>query len=122
MRPKACRGLAGVIALGFFLAGCSSEPTPPNPTPPGNGTTPQGGPAPTFTLAWSEYPSWSVFGVASDKGLIDGKKGEQGRLEKKWGVDIELQLLQYEPCITAYQSKTSDAVCVTNMDVLNPAL
>src|SRR5205807_4554173 len=26
--------------------------------------------APTFTLAWSEYPSWSVFGVARDEGLL----------------------------------------------------
>ncbi len=77
---------------------------------------------PTFSLAWSEYPSWSVFGVAHEKGLINGDQGKLGRLEEKWGVDLKLELLEYEPCINAYQAKNCDAVCITNMDVLNPAL
>jgi NitT/TauT family transport system substrate-binding protein len=77
---------------------------------------------PTFSLAWSEYPSWSVFGVASEKGLINGEKGKLGTLEKKWGVDIELKLLDYDGCINAYTTKAADAVCVTNMDALNPSL
>jgi NitT/TauT family transport system substrate-binding protein len=76
---------------------------------------------PVFTLAWSEYPSWSVFGVASDLGLINGKKGGLGSIEKKWGVDIELKLLEYDPCISLYQTKGCDAVCIANLDVLNPA-
>ena len=29
--------------------------------------------APSFSLAWSEYPSWSVFGVANELKLIDRK-------------------------------------------------
>ena len=45
---------------------------------------------PSFSLAWSEYPSWSVFGVADVTGIINGKKGELGPVEEKWGVDIEL--------------------------------
>jgi len=77
---------------------------------------------PVFKLAWSEYPSWSVFGVASDLGLIDGREGKQGALEKRWGVDIVLNLLDYDPCIQAYASKTVDAVCITNIDVLPPAM
>jgi NitT/TauT family transport system substrate-binding protein len=77
---------------------------------------------PTFTLAWSEYPSWSVFGVAADKGLINGKEGKLGSIEKKWNVHIKLQLLDYEKCMDNYGAKTSDAVCITNMDVLNPSL
>ena len=36
----------------------------------GAGTTTAG----TFSLAWSEYPSWSVFGVAHSEGLIDKKE------------------------------------------------
>jgi ABC-type nitrate/sulfonate/bicarbonate transport system substrate-binding protein len=76
----------------------------------------------TFTLAWSEYPSWSVFGVASEKGLINGDKGKLGKLEEKWGVDIELKLLDYDGCINAYASKACDAACLTNMDTLSPAL
>ncbi len=128
MKPKDVRGLIFTVTLGFFLAGCGdTREAAPGNTPAGKSatgavTTTPSGPAPVFTLAWSEYPSWSVFGVASDRGLIDGKKGKQGRLEEKWGVNIELQLLQYDPCITAYQSKASDAVCITNMDVLNPSL
>ena len=31
--------------------------------------------APAFTLSWSEYPSWSVFGVAEANGLIDKEEG-----------------------------------------------
>jgi len=77
---------------------------------------------PSFTLAWSEYPSWSVFGVAAEKGLINGEKGKLGRIEEKWGVDIVLKEADYDPCITMYNSLATDAVCVTNMDVLNPAL
>ena len=29
---------------------------------------------PTFSLAWSEYPSWSVFGVADVQGILNGKE------------------------------------------------
>jgi NitT/TauT family transport system substrate-binding protein len=78
--------------------------------------------APTFSLAWSEYPSWSIFGVAHELGLINGKKGEMGRLEKKWGVDIELRELDYDSCIQQYQAGTVDAACLTNIDVLAPCL
>ena len=46
---------------------------------------------------WSEYPSWSVFGVADLTGIINGKKGELGPIEKKWGVDIELKEAEYDP-------------------------
>ena len=79
------------------------------------------GKPPVFKLAWSEYPSWSVFGVASELGLIDGREGKQGALEKKWGVDVVLELLEYDPCIQKYSSKSCDAVCVTNIDILAPA-
>ena len=50
-----------------------------------------GGKLPVFSLAWSEYPSWSVFGVASELGLINGEAGKVGPIEQKWGVDIELK-------------------------------
>ncbi len=77
---------------------------------------------PSFSLAWSEYPSWSTFGVAHELGLINGKKGEMGSMEKKWNVDIELKEAEYDPCIMMYGAGKCDAVCITNMDVLNPAL
>ena len=77
---------------------------------------------PSFSLAWSEYPSWSAFGVADEVGLIDGEKGELGPIEKKWGVDIVLKEAEYDPCLTLYASGQIDAVCITNMDILSPGL
>jgi NitT/TauT family transport system substrate-binding protein len=76
---------------------------------------------PSFSLAWSEYPSWSVFGVADATGIINGKKGELGPLEEKWGVDIELKEAEYDPCLAMYGAGQCDAVCITNMDILSPA-
>jgi ABC-type nitrate/sulfonate/bicarbonate transport system substrate-binding protein len=75
---------------------------------------------PAFSLAWSEYPSWSVFGVAQEKGLI-GKNGE-GTIEKKYGIKINLRQADYDACITLYGNGTVDANCQTNIDSLSPAL
>jgi len=119
-------GLAlGLIAFG----GCKQEPTS------GAGTTSSGdggveagdantntGDATPFVFVWSEYPSWSVFGVAEDMGLINGKVGEQGSLEKKYGIDIDMRGIDYDGCLTAYSTGTADAVCITNMDILSPSL
>jgi ABC transporter binding protein (urea carboxylase system) len=77
---------------------------------------------PVFSLAWSEYPSWSVFGVAHEQKLIDGAKGKMGPIEKKWNVDIELKEADYDTCLTMYGANQVDAVCITNMDALNPSL
>jgi ABC-type nitrate/sulfonate/bicarbonate transport system substrate-binding protein len=77
---------------------------------------------PSFSLAWSEYPSWSAFGVCGELGLIDGKEGALGSIEKKWGVDIVLKEAEYDPCIAMYAAGQTDAVCITNMDILNPGL
>lgn len=77
---------------------------------------------PSFSLSWSEYPSWSVFGVAHEYKLINGKKGEMGEIEKKWGIDIELKEADYDTCLVMYGSAKCDATCLTNMDALNPSL
>lgn len=79
-------------------------------------------PAPAFSLAWSEYPSWSAFGVAHVFKLIDGREGRTGPVEDKWGVDIVLKEAEYDPCLTMYGSGQCDAVCMTTLDALNPAL
>ena len=81
-----------------------------------------GGDAPSFSLAWSEYPSWSAFGVAHEFKIINGKEGQLGRVEKKWNVDIVLKQADYDPCLVMYGAGQTDAVCITNMDVLNPSL
>ena len=106
----------GLIAFG----GCKQKATT------GGGGTVVGnagsGDTPTFQFVWSEYPSWSVFGVAEDMGLINGKVGEQGTLEKKYGIDIDMRGIDYDGCLTAYSTGTADAVCITNMDILSPSL
>lgn len=78
---------------------------------------------PAFSLATSEYPSWSTFMVAGKARLINPEQGgEHGELEKKWGIDVVLQVKDYDPCLTLYGNGQVDAVCMTNMDSLNPAL
>lgn len=77
---------------------------------------------PSFTLWWSEYPSWSKFGVADKLGLINGKKGVLGPIEQKYNVDIVLKQADYEPCITAFGNGQAEGVCITNMDILSPCL
>lgn len=74
------------------------------------------------TLDWSEYPSWSAFGVAHDRGLVNGEKGKQSDIEKKWNVDIVLVQADYDTCITHFSTGTSDAACLTNLDTLAPSL
>lgn len=112
------------VALALVaLTGCGKSGSGSGTTPPGNGDgAAAAATAPAFRLAWSEYPSWSVFGVAHDAGLIDGAEGRQGPIEKAHGVDIVLEQADYDTCITLYAGGSVDAVCITNMDVLNPAL
>ncbi|MEC9331041.1 MAG: hypothetical protein VX409_01275 [Verrucomicrobiota bacterium] len=93
----------------ILLSGCGGENTTPAKE------------VPTFSLAWSEYPSWSVFGVADVQGILNGKKGELGPVEEKWGIDIVLKEAEYDPCLAMYGAGQCDAVCITNMDILSPA-
>ena len=105
--------LCACLAIMAVMVGCSSKDA---------GTGKAGGEIPpVFSLAWSEYPSWSVFGVAHEKGLIDKAEGKLGEVEKKWGVDIVLIQADYDPCLSQYGNSTVDAVCMTNMDSLAPA-
>ena len=102
-----------LLALSILpaLVGCN---TPSN--------TADQGDVPSFSLAWSEYPSWSVFGVAHEKGLVNKEKGQLGPIEEKWNVDIVLREADYDPCISLFGASQVDAVCITNMDVLAPSL
>jgi len=104
-------GLCVLALCACLLGGCG-----------GSGGDTAGGETPAFSLAWSEYPSWSVFGVADAKGLIDSDEGKLGPVEEKWGVDIVLKEADYDTCLTLYGSGTVDAVCMTNMDSLAPSL
>jgi NitT/TauT family transport system substrate-binding protein len=102
------------------LVGCGGETTPVDPTSTAPDAKPEA-PAteiPSFSLAWSEYPSWSTFGVAHELGLLNGKKGKMGEIEKKWNVDVVLNEADYDSCITMYGAGQVDAAALTNMDAL----
>lgn len=73
---------------------------------------------PVITIGWSYYTSWSWFAAAEDFNLINGEKGKLGTLEKKYNVDIVLQRQDYVPSLTSYSVGTTDAVFVTNTDIL----
>lgn len=128
MNTPRCFACALALALAAIcLTGCpSSQPGGGGTGGTGGGTSGGGASSsaekPSFTLAWSEYPSWSVFGVADKEQLIDGDEGELGPVEEKWGVDIVLKEASYDSCLNFYAGNNVDAVCITNMDVLNPAL
>jgi len=79
--------------------------------------------APSFSLAVSEYPSWSgTFLTACDIGLINGEEGKMGPLEKKWNVDLVIKDTDYDSCITLYVNGSVDAACLTNIDSLAPSV
>lgn len=101
--------ILGIVASSVLAVSAYAQTASPSGTP-------------VFSLAWSEYPSWSAFDVASTNGIIDGRKGFQGEVEKKHGIDIELKLLDYDPCIQAYASNQVDAVCITNIDILSASM
>jgi ABC-type nitrate/sulfonate/bicarbonate transport system substrate-binding protein len=108
------------LATLALLSGCTKPTdtaTPTTPTPQTTSTSPP----PVFSLTWSEYPSWSVFGVAHELGLLDEAAGKQGTIEKKWNVDIVLKGVDYDTCIQLYGTGEADAVCITNMDILGPS-
>jgi NitT/TauT family transport system substrate-binding protein len=131
------RRFAILLVVIFALGGCSKDkgadkdkgkkeaPKKPEKDKPKKPEVAKDKPAeetPTFSLAWSEYPSWSTFGVAHEVKIINGKKGELGPIEKKWGVDIELKEADYDGCLVMYGAAKTDAVCITNMDGLNPSI
>lgn len=126
---RSCAIAILVFTLGILLPACGPKeapaPLPETASKAASAPTTVAettGPAPVFSLAWSEYPSWSAFGVADEVGLIDGDEGAMGSVEKKWNVDIVLKEAEYDPCLVMYGSSQVDAVCITNMDVLNPSL
>jgi ABC-type nitrate/sulfonate/bicarbonate transport system substrate-binding protein len=103
----------------LILPGCSGDKGSKQVSGANSASSPAA--TPKFTLAWSEYPSWSVFGVADELGLLNKDAGKQGDLEKKWNVDVVLKGVDYDTCIQLYGSGEADAVCITNMDILGSA-
>ncbi|OGL62982.1 hypothetical protein A3C09_03895 [Candidatus Uhrbacteria bacterium RIFCSPHIGHO2_02_FULL_47_44] len=94
----------------------------PAPTAVAN-PAPEAAPAnlPKFTLAWSEYTTWSLLVTAKDVGLIDAAEGKHGELERKYGVDIVLVKADYGKTMEQYQGGIVDSVVITNTDALSVA-
>lgn len=121
------------VSMLFFVIGCGGSP-PDEPTSDSGGQdtgvseSSGGNPVatgdlPVFTLDTSEYPSWSTFIVAGNAGLVNpASGGDHGPLEIKHGVDVVIQAKDYDSCLTEFANGACDAVCMTNMDSLNPAM
>lgn len=101
------------------IAGCgTNEPTVvPSMEGPPPGAVIEPRPPLVLPLYASEYPAWSVFGVAARTGLINKDKGKLGPLEIKWNTDIVLDMITYESCITKYGT-AGGAICITNTDIV----
>ena len=76
---------------------------------------------PKKKVGWSFYYAWSLEAAANDFGDFDEKEGAVAGLEKKYGVDITMQRLEYMESLNAFQVGTIDAVAVTNTDALATA-
>lgn len=111
-----------VLAAALAAACSKSESGVAPGGAPGGARVPVPVPAGPFKLAWSEYPSWSVFWVAHTRGYVNGKAGELGWVERKWNVDIELVEADYGACIGMYSDGKVDAAALTTLDALPPAL
>lgn len=82
--------------------------------------TPDG--TPEVTAAYSPYTSWSALASADAFGYIDNRAGYMGEYEVKYGVDVELRLVNdYVDSFTHYIGGTVDMVTVTNTDALSIA-
>lgn len=109
------------LSLAMCLCiGCAPVQSTANIAP--KATVVADGKVPVFTHSYSEYPSWSVFGVAESMDLLNGKRGQQGTLEKKWNVDIVLVAADYDTCLTQFSSNTVDSSCLTTLDSLAPSI
>ena len=58
-------------------------------------------------VAYSDWPGWTAFAIASEKGWF-----------KQAGVDVELLWFEYGPSMDAFTNGKVDAVMVTNGDAL----
>src|SRR5947209_4418165 len=80
------RALAWLVVLSLFLGSLSAAP---------------------LKVAYSDWPGWTAFAIAAEKGWF-----------KDAGIDVELLWFEYGPSMEAYTAGKVDAVMVTNGDAL----
>ena len=88
----------------------SADPTPaptataPAPTPP---PPPAPAPKPPLRIAYSDWPGWTAFEIAIQKGWF-----------KEAGVDVKFDWFEYAPSMEAFAAGKVDAVMMTMGDAL----
>ncbi len=65
-----------------------------------------------FTVAWSIYTGWMPWDYARHSGILQ-------KWADKYGIEIELILMDYIPSIEAFTAKQADACVMTNMEALS---
>ncbi len=120
------RTLAVLCFAAVLLTGCSGPPggsdapapagaetataTATDPTTPAAIADPGDGAAKKkFTVAWSIYVGWMPWDYAGISGILD-------KWADKYGIEIELQRMDYVPSVEAYVARQVDACVMTNMD------
>src|SRR5437763_697259 len=98
--------VAGVIA---GAVACKTEaPPPPAPAPVAAPTPPPApAPKPPLRIAYSDWPGWTAFEIAIQKGWF-----------KEAGVDVKFDWFEYAPSMEAFAAGKVDAVTVTVGDAL----
>jgi NitT/TauT family transport system substrate-binding protein len=76
----------------------AAAPTPPPPAP---------APKPPLRIAYSDWPGWTAFEIAIQKGWF-----------KEAGVDVKFDWFEYAPSMEAFAAGKVDAVMVTVGDAL----
>ena len=64
-----------------------------------------------FKFVWSIYAGWNPWEYARVSGILD-------KWAKKYGIQIELERLEYGPSIDKFMTPSVDAIVITNMDAL----
>jgi ABC-type nitrate/sulfonate/bicarbonate transport system substrate-binding protein len=116
-----------MAALMLLAVGCNGDSggtkDPETTTTTTKTTTSSTKKLPAFSCATSEYPSWSTLMVAGKLGLINPDAGgKYGKFEQEYGVDVILNVVDYDKCIELYGNGACDATCITNIDVLPIAI
>jgi len=102
----------------FLLTGCLQvEPPQDAPVDQPDGVEQEG--LPVYSVALSEYPSWSAVMYAHDVGLVNAKQGgAMGTIETERGIDLVFKFVGYDKCLEMYGAGDVDAVAMTNIDSL----
>lgn len=99
--------VAAVVGVVMGLAGCQKKADPPPAAAPVAAPAPAPAEKPPLRIAYSDWPGWTAFDVAIQKGWF-----------KEEGVPVEFAWFEYAPSMEAFAAGKVDAVTVTVGDAL----